>query len=93
MSVSLSADAEALIRQKVAAGPYRSEDEVVLEALRLLDDRDRQRDELRRSIVEGFVAIERGEGIELTPEVMDEISRRAEERARRGEWPHPDVCP
>jgi putative addiction module CopG family antidote len=93
MSVILSPQAETLIRQEVAAGPYRSADEVIQEVLRLLDARDRHAQELRDSVAEGFAAIGRGEGIELTPELMEELSRQAEERARRGEQPHPDVCP
>ena len=34
-----------------------------------------------------------GEGVELTPELMDEIEREAEEAYRRGEKPSPHVCP
>jgi antitoxin ParD1/3/4 len=93
VSVSLTPQAEDLIRQKIEAGHYRTSNEVIEEALRLLDARDRRKQELRDSVSEGFAAIERGEGIELTPEVMDELSRQAEERARRGEQPHRDVCP
>jgi hypothetical protein len=37
--------------------------------------------------------LERGEGIELTPEVMEEISREADELIRLGVLPKPDVCP
>jgi putative addiction module CopG family antidote len=42
MTVTLPPRLEALVRQKVEAGPYRSVDEVSEEALRLLDARDRQ---------------------------------------------------
>ena len=44
---------------------------------------------LRAAIAEGEV----GEGVIWTPELMDQISREAEERRRRGEKPHPEVCP
>jgi antitoxin ParD1/3/4 len=93
MSVTLTPQAEDLIRQQIEAGRYRTTSEVIEEALRLLDARERRVQQLRDSVAEGFAAIERGEGIELTPALMDELSRQAEERARRGEQPHSDVCP
>jgi hypothetical protein len=37
--------------------------------------------------------IERGEGYEWTPELMEEISREADEQIRLGRLPKPDVCP
>ncbi len=41
MSVNLTPRVENLVRQKVAAGPYRSDDEVIEEALQALDERAR----------------------------------------------------
>ncbi len=93
MSVRITAEAEALIQKKVDGGPYQSAAEVADEALRLLDARDKERQRLRQSIAEGFAAIERGEGIELTPAMMEERSRRSSERAAQGELPSLDVCP
>jgi hypothetical protein len=58
------------------------------EAFRLLDLR-----ELRASIEEGNAAIDRGEGLELTPELMDQLAREIDEMAERGEKPSPDVGP
>ena len=84
---------EADIRQRVASGEYAAETEVLRIALRLLDARERRAQEIRASIEEGMAAIKRGEGIELTPELMDEIEREAEELARIGALPKPDVCP
>ena len=92
MAIQVPADLEAAIRQKVASGHYDDPAAVVRDALRALEERDRLRS-LRASVAEGFAAIERGEGVELTPEVMAEIGREAEERFQRGEQPHPDVCP
>lgn len=59
-------------------------------AVRLLDSPDRRLAELRASIDEGFAAIEHGEGVELTSELMDEIEREAGEACRRGDSPHHD---
>jgi len=51
----------------------------------MLDVGEHWRQELR-------VAIDRGEGIELTPELMDEIELEAEEMVRLGRKPKLDVC-
>jgi predicted transcriptional regulator len=66
---------------------------VLREALRMLNVRERRVQEIRASIEEGLAELERGEGIELTPEVMEEISREADELTRLGVLPKPDVCP
>jgi antitoxin ParD1/3/4 len=92
MTVTLTPQAEALIRQKVEAGPYRTADEVIEEALRLLDERDRLT-RLRAAIAVGDAQLARGEGIPYTPELLDEIDREVDERLRRGEQPSPDVRP
>jgi antitoxin ParD1/3/4 len=93
MSIHVPTDLEESIREKVESGQYDDASEVIRAAMRLLDRRDRRLQELRASIAEGLAAIERGEGIELTPEVMREIEREAQERHRLGLQPKPDVCP
>jgi putative addiction module CopG family antidote len=90
MPVNLTPQHEALIRDKVAAGLYGSAEEAVATAVRLLDARDRAVQELRVKIQ---IGIDSGEGVELTPELMDEIDRKAEAAFHRGAVPHPDVCP
>jgi putative addiction module CopG family antidote len=93
MAIQLPTDLEEQIRQKVASGEYDDPSAVIRAAIRLLDKRDQQLHELRASIAEGLKAIERGEGIELTPEVWEEIEREAHERFLMGDQPKPDVCP
>lgn len=93
MTMRVPADLEETIRQKVESGQYDDPSAVMRAAIRLLDKRDLRLQELRESIAEGLAAIERGEGIELTPEVWDEIEREADEMIRLGIPPHPDVCP
>lgn len=92
MSVTLSPHAEGLIQEKIAMGPYRSADEVIEEALRALDERDRLA-KLRAAIAVGDAQLARGEGIPYTSELMDEIEREAAEAFQRGEKPRLDVCP
>jgi antitoxin ParD1/3/4 len=93
MTMRFPADVEASIRQKVESGRFGTETDVVRAALQLLDAREQRLHQLRASIAEGFAAIERGEGIELTPEVMEEIDREADEMVRLGQEPDPDVRP
>jgi antitoxin ParD1/3/4 len=93
MSIQLPPDVEASIRQRVERGQFPDEAEVVREAIRLLDERDLQIDALRAKIGVGLDELDRGEGVEWTPELMERLSREADELYRRGEQPDPDVCP
>jgi antitoxin ParD1/3/4 len=93
MVIHITPEIEAGIRQRVESGEYADESEVLREALRMLNVRERRVQEIRASIEEGLAELERGEGIELTPEVMEEISREADELIRLGVLPKPDVCP
>ena len=83
---------EAMIRQRVASGRYNNASEVVLAALRLLDDTER-RQHLRSLLAVGLEQANRGELVVFTPEVEERIEREAEEAFRRGDLPDPDVCP
>ncbi|WP_169978083.1 type II toxin-antitoxin system ParD family antitoxin [Tautonia rosea] len=65
MDVSLTPELEKIIRSKVESGRYLSASEVVGEALRLLEERDRIREmrleELRKEIQIGIDQADRGE--------------------------------
>lgn len=58
INVNLTPQLEEMIRQKVDSGMYNSASEVVREALRLMDERDRERAarlrQLRQDIEEGI---------------------------------------
>ena len=58
MNISLTPQLEEMIRQKVDSGLYNSASEVVRDALRLMDEKDRMRatklDQLRQEIHEGL---------------------------------------
>lgn len=68
MNVSLTSKLESLIQEKVRSGRYSSASEVVREALRLLEERDRLNAEklkaLRRDIAVGLRQANRGETTE-----------------------------
>ncbi len=83
LTVILSQQLEALVREKVDSGRYADPNAVVEEALRLLDDRDRL-ERLRAEIALGLEDIERGEVVDFTPELWDQLIREAEEDERNG---------
>lgn len=68
MNVHLTPTLETLVHSKVKTGRYNSASEVVREALRLLEERDRIRQlqirELRKKINAGWASLERGEGVD-----------------------------
>ena len=92
MNVSLTPELEAMIRQQVDSGRYNNASEVVREALRLLDEHQRVQ-HLRSLLAVGLEDERRGDLVEFTPEWIEGLDRRVEERFRRGGEPNPDVCP
>ena len=60
MNVSLSPELEQLVSDKLKSGMYQTASQVICEALRLLEERDKF-EALRREIREGFAQVERGE--------------------------------
>ena len=91
MNISLTPELEQLVKDKVSSGKYHSVTEVMGEALRLLEERDRIRDqrlaELKAKIQEGIEASERGEvvdGEQVFAEIEEDI-RRAEAQMQQAE--------
>ena len=64
MNVSLTEPMEKFVRQKVAVGEYETASEVVLEALRLLRQRDDVwKADVRSKITQGMDSLRAGRGI------------------------------
>lgn len=93
MAIQLPADVEASIHQKVARGDFPDAGEVIREAMRLLDAQESQLEELRAKLRSGLDQLDRGEGVQFTPELIGQMRRDAQERFHRGERPNPDVVP
>ncbi|MCA8978617.1 MAG: type II toxin-antitoxin system ParD family antitoxin [Planctomycetes bacterium] len=76
MNVHLTPELEALVRGKIRTGLFKSENDVVSAALRLLADHDRRRAEhhreLRSALAEGIAEADRGELLD-GPEVVDRL--------------------
>ncbi|MET0355421.1 MAG: type II toxin-antitoxin system ParD family antitoxin [Cellvibrio sp.] len=69
MNVSLTAQLESYIQQKVASGMYNSASEVMREALRLMAEKDAihtiKLESLRKDVQQGLHSLDSGEGKEL----------------------------
>lgn len=65
MNISLTPKLEKLVQEKLATGLYNSASEVIREALRLLEEKDRCRkvriEELRKEVLIGIEQADRGE--------------------------------
>ena len=83
MNVNLTPRLEAMVQQKVASGLYNNASEVVREALRLLEERDRLA-RLRAAIAVGDAQIARGDVAEWTPDFMERLINEADEEERQG---------
>ena len=84
MLVTIPSDLEAFIRIEVASGKYASADEAFSEAVRLLQERERQWGSLRDDIEIGMRAFDRGEVTAIRTcddrqALIDDIQRRGRE--------------
>jgi putative addiction module CopG family antidote len=77
----------------VESGRFRDPEAVLREAVRLLEEIERKRDELLAQLQIGIDQADRGELVEWTPELRDKLVQSALRRAKLGEKPSPDVCP
>ena len=68
MTIEIPPDLQQFVHQVIDAGGYTSEAEVVGQALRLLQERQRRIEELRREIQPALDQLDRGEGIEIKGE-------------------------
>ena len=92
MNVSLTPRLEAMIREKVDSGMYNNASEVVREALRLLDEHDRER-RLREELALGVEQIERGETVRWTPELFQKLKEQSKAAAAAGKPMNDAVIP
>lgn len=92
MRVELDPEIAHLIERKVHEGHYANASDVVREAMHLLEERERLV-RLRVALAEANEQIDRGEFVEWTPSLLDELSDEADEMAAQGLKPHSDVVP
>ena len=75
--MTIPAEFEGFVERAVASGRYRSEDEVLANALRLLSERERRWQSLRDDIQAGLDDIESGD---VAPLDVEDIKQRGRER-------------
>jgi putative addiction module CopG family antidote len=92
MQVQLTPQIETIVRALIETGEYRDQDEVIAEAILLLDD-ERQRRDLRATLAVGQAQLDRGDVVFLTTELREEIRREARQMAAEGREPNRDVLP
>ncbi len=89
MNVSLTPEIEQFIQSQVESGKYASTDEVILAALKAFEERERiykgRFEELRREIMVGVEASERGEVVD-SEIVFSQLQQKLQQlREREGE--------
>ena len=86
LNVSLTPALEKFVHDRVATGRYQTASEVVREALRMMETRERQRIEahatLKKRLQNDAAAAERGDWFD-GEEVFEELRRRSVGRRRR----------
>ncbi len=66
---------EQLVEEQLRSGKYKSRDEVLGEALRVLKARDAERERIRNRIQDGLEAADRGELVDGDTVVRDALAR------------------
>jgi Arc/MetJ-type ribon-helix-helix transcriptional regulator len=82
MDIQLTPDQKAFVSRAIENGRLRSEEEAVLEALALWEERERQRAELLLTLDDARASLLRGEGRVISQESMQQLAREVKERGR-----------
>jgi antitoxin ParD1/3/4 len=86
MSITLKPEQEQLIQAKVKTGKYNNVDEVITEALQLLEERDKHYqkwiEETRQKVAVGLAELDRGEGIEVQT-VINNLKEKVRQTKKR----------
>lgn len=81
MSIHLSTEEEAMIRERVASGRYPDVETALRAAVRLFVESDRDREWLERELQIGIDQANRGEMINLDSELIERIMAHARQEA------------
>jgi antitoxin ParD1/3/4 len=93
MHVNLSPEMEGFIKNKVASGFYGNATEVIRDAIRRMQAEESRATAWRAAIAKGDAQLDRGEGAEYTPELMESITQSAIAAMHNGQPIDPDVLP
>ena len=76
---------ENFIKTEVLSGFYTNETELVRDAVRRMREEKERAKRFQEAVARGIQAIERGETVALTPDLLQEIKQDAIRKARNGE--------
>jgi Arc/MetJ-type ribon-helix-helix transcriptional regulator len=82
MKIDLTADQKAFARRAIESGRLHSEEDAVQEALKLWEERERQRAEFLLTLQDARASLGRGEGRAITQESMKQLASEVKERGR-----------
>jgi antitoxin ParD1/3/4 len=97
MNITLEPEQEKFLQEKLKTGKYKTIDEVVIEAFKLLEERDshyeKWLEETRKKVAVGIEQLERGEGIDseiVIAKLKEQKKRRQSGSAKGLIWMSPD---
>lgn len=76
---------ESFIKDEVESGFYTNETELVRDAVRRMREEKERAKRFQGAVAKGIQAVERGETIALTPDLLQEIKQQAVRKAQNGE--------
>lgn len=76
---------EIFIKTEVQSGFYSNETELVRDAVRRMREEKERARRFQDAVARGIQAVERGETVALTPDLLQEIKQDAIHKARNGE--------
>ena len=93
MHVNLSAEMEGFIKSKVAGGFYGSATEVIRDAIRRMQAEESRVQAWHAAIKQGADQLDRGEGVDYTPDGLNDITESAITAMHSGKPIDVDVLP
>ena len=84
---------EHYIKNKVEAGFYMNETELVRDAVRHMREEDERKHQFLSAIKAGQDQVGSGQHRELTPDVLNELRQHATRKIQEGHKPKSDVLP
>lgn len=82
MDIQLTADQQAFVRDAIASGRLRREEDAVREALALWEQRERARAQILAAVDAADASLARGEGRSITQESMRQLADEVKSRGR-----------
>jgi putative addiction module CopG family antidote len=83
MNVELTPDQRAFVKRAIESGRFQNEQEAVLEALALWEERERRREEILAALDEAETSLARGEGRSVTDDSVKTLGEEVKSRGRR----------